>query len=530
MSSTSGPRKVSGGSDQPRDHREQTHTSGTAQVHRASRMASQSFARPTDPTAPIAIPRSSVASLRDDISTVASLRLGSRFGDPLGDNAPPIVSTPPVRRPSLSHNFHSDPTDHLPRAEIPPRSPSPYEREEVVVQNPQSPPTAQSIHQRLATRPSPSDSTARRKEPPLQTTSDAATTVERVQDTSFCTPLHEPVTANTPVANEPSLDRRIPVPETANVAGSQGSMTAARHQAKASSLTISLNSRLPSQSQSLSSPLSGVQTGLSPGSAHTKAKFVSIFDSVGSKSSTPTSSRSAAAQVAQGVHPPSLLPVDIVRPTETAVVSPSESTSLRGPLPTSSASESVSAPSAGMARQVPKSKDLDLQKSSTASVGMPPAIIPNNIARSHEQKLCSPSTVQEGSVPSGHTASSSLSKLATLPSEVKKVSITDEVLSPLHDLPRVQELASDLPQPPPNAAIPTQHMRPSQLQEEGAPSRPLEQPEVRTEDLPTKSQPMLRLVPMPGYGSNVRVSFIVTPAVYGVKLFDGRNPRLSLSQ
>src|ERR1700733_10809568 len=211
---------MSGASDQFRVHRDQSHASGALPSPRPSRMASQTFSRPEDatPTAPIGIARSSMTSLRDDISSVASLRLGSRFGDPLGDNAPPIVSTPPVRRPSLSRDFLSDPAVCHPPAEIPPRSPSPYE--EVVVQNPPYPPIAQSIHQRLATRDPPSVPTPRRKERPIESISNSATAVELVRNPSSSTPLHAHVTADSPLASEPFSDRRTPVPEATSAMGS----------------------------------------------------------------------------------------------------------------------------------------------------------------------------------------------------------------------------------------------------------------------------------------------------------------------
>jgi len=494
---------MSGASDQLRVHRDQSHASGALQSHRPSRMASQTFARPEDatPTAPIAIARSSVTSLRDDISSVTSLRLGSRFGDPLGDNAPPIVSTPPVRRTSLSHDFHSDPAV-CPPGEIPPRSPSPYEREEVVVRNPQYPPVAQPIHQRLATRNTPSDPTPRRKERPTESISNPATAVEVVRNPSFSTPLHEHVTADSLLASEPSSDRRTPVPEATSTVGSQGSMTAG-HQAKASP-PVSTDSRPPPRPQSHSSPQSGVQSELSPGSAHTKAKFVSIFDSVGSKHSTPTGSKSAAVQVAQGVHPPSLLNPDVTGCAESRAASSSESTSLRGPLPHSSTSESVSGRISG-ARQAPKS---DQRQGSTAT---PPIIIPNFIPRSHEQKLISPSsTVQEGSTQSG---SSSLPNQAVSLSEAGNMPSAHKVLCPPREPVCAQvPLSEHFQSPSGTTPTPPQHTSRRQ-QEVAAPLQRQEQREMRTEDPPKKSQPMLRLVPRPGYGSNVGVIFVISQTV-----------------
>jgi hypothetical protein len=504
MSNTSAPRRMSGASDQPRDHREQSHALGN---HRPSRMASQSFARPgdgTSPAAPIAIPRSNVASTRDELSTVASFRLGSRFGDPLGDNAPPIVSTPPVRRSSLSHNFHSGPADQPIHAEVPPRSPSPYEREEVVVQKPQSPIT-QSIHQRLAAHNSTADPTPRRRE----TLSEPAahittTTIERLRNSSSRTPLHAHVTAesiSSPLASEPSSGRKTPVSEAASGMGSQSSATAG-HQVKALCSLNPPDPRPPPQSQSFSSPQSGVQPQLSPGSSHTKAKFESIFDPMRSKSTTPTSSKTAAAQVAQGFHPPSLLPTDVTRPTGTEAVSPSESTRIRGP-PTSVSAPGYRVNSAGRAS---KSEELEPQQTSSTGVKSLHVIIPNPVTQSHEQKMVSSpsSTVQEGSIPSGG-GSSSLAKLAVPPSKAGKMPSTTETLSSPPELAPAHVSISDPSKSPPSMAMLTQQQRPCQ-QEVVVPPQHQELQEIRPADPPKKSQPMLTLVPMPGYGSNVRMS------------------------
>jgi hypothetical protein len=179
------------------------HITPTSRAHSLERASSRPVGGAT-PAAPIAIPRSSVTSLRDELSSVASFRLGSRFGDPLGDNAPPIISTPPVRRPSLSHNLHGHSTNYFPQVEMSPCSPSPYEREEVLFQNYHSLPISRSTYQRLAVN-SAFDPTPQREEALLESSLNVMTIITMEPPrTSSRTPLRaHPNSDGTSPASEP---------------------------------------------------------------------------------------------------------------------------------------------------------------------------------------------------------------------------------------------------------------------------------------------------------------------------------------
>ena len=513
MSNTSA-RKMSGASDQPRDHREQSHPLGTHLFPRPSRMASQPFAPGdgTTPTAPIAIPRSNVASARDELSTVASFRLGSRFGDPLGENAPPIVSTPPVRRPSLSHSSFGGSTDRPIHTEVPPRSPSPYEREEVVVQNPQSPPIAQSIHQPLVAYNFAADPTPRCRETLLEpaAATTTAATIEWSGNTSSRTPLRAHAIAESispPFASEPSPGRKTRVLEAVSRIGLQ---SLADHQAKASYSLNPSDPRPPPQSQSFPSPRD-VQAEPSPGSSHTKAKFESIFDPMRSKPTTPTGSKSAAAQVAQGFHPPSLLPAPVAG--STAVVSSPGSAPSRGPPST------ASVPGHHTKGEASKSKELGPRQGSTVGIRSMHVVIPNSATELHEQKMAggSSSTVQEGSILSENDVSPSLPKPVVPPYEAGEILSTAETLFPPPE-PTPGQICSNHPsKPSPSVAILADQQKPSQYQQGvTAPSQGQKQEVL---DLPKKIQPTLTLVPIPGYGSNVRMSLSQREQYRNIKLF-----------
>jgi hypothetical protein len=410
---------------------------------------------------------------------------------------------------------HSDST-YIPHPEIPPRSPSPYECEEVVVQNPQSPPVAQSIHHRLAAPTLLQESTIRGKEPSLEHVSNAKAAADVECDTSSRTSPSSHVAAqmiSSPFAGErPSGG----IPPAANVAGLQRSLATPQKQAEESS---SPQSRPPAQSHSHSSRQSGVQSELNPGSAHTKAKFVSIFDALASKPTTPITSKSAAAQVAQGVHPPSLLPADMTRSTVAEAVSPSESTSIR---------ESCT-PSSTESRQrfngPAKAPNMigNPQQGSTATTSIPRLVIPKSVPRLHDQKPNSSptSTSQEISIPSGHTSSLSPYRVMVFSGAGETSNTTaspalhdsSHELVPINDRPKSSTAV--------NVAILTGEQRPSECLGGGATTRCQDQHESPAQIQSKQPQPMLKLVPMPGYISNV--CFSSPPQYHDINVLNCRN-------